>query len=255
MWYVWPARARRRSIRRSYTKGMWRGSVERGVNEAIHAPLADSRRRSVRTQIRYLPTDTVTFTNLPPVFQDTATGPSPHPPLFKGKGRAPEPLAGRAPAVPAAVPSAWPKAPSTASAPTTPSRTHAPAAPQQQRAAPSSDESCACTRARRRTRERDAAAGPRPAARVPAARRRRHHCSFAFARSVPDPQRVAGAQRFLHACERATYPRDVRDETRAARASARGVHGRVALAWTEEPTRRTHRVRHEFAQVDRSMRL
>ena len=163
---------------------MWRGSVERGVNEAIHAPLADSRRRSVRTQIRYLPTDTVTFTNLPPVFQDTATGPSPHPPLFKGKGRAPEPLAGRAPAVPAAVPSAWPKAPSTASAPTTPSRTHAPAAPQQQRAAPSSDESCACTRARRRTRERDAAAGPRPAARVPAARRRRHHCSFAFARCV-----------------------------------------------------------------------
>ena len=188
MWYVWPARARRRSIRRSYTKGMWRGSVERGVNEAIHAPLADSRRRSVRTQIWYLPTDTVTFTNLPPVFQDTATGPSPHPPLFKGKGRAPEPLAGRAPAVPAAVPSAWPKAPSTASAPTTPSRTHAPAAPQQQRAAPSSDESCACTRARRRTREQDAAAGPRPAARVPAARRRRHHCSFAFARSVPDPR-------------------------------------------------------------------
>ena len=160
----------------------------------------------------------------------------------------PEPPAGRAPAVSAAVPSAWPRAPSTSSAPTTCSRTHAPAAPQQQRAAPSSDDSCAGTRTRRRTRELDAAAGPRPAAREPAARQRRLCCSVAFARSVPAPRCVAGAQRSLHACERTTYPRDVRDERRAARARARGVRGGLGFVWTGEPTRRTHRVRHEFAQ-------
>ena len=104
--------------------------------------------------------------------------------------------------------------------------------------ATSNDDTCARTRARRCTRELDAAAGPRPAAREPAARQRRLCCSVAFARSVPAPRCVAGAQRSLHACERATYPRDVRDERRAARASARGVRGGVALIWTEERTRR-----------------
>jgi hypothetical protein len=80
--------------------------------------------------------------------------------------------------------------------------------------ATSNDDTCACTRAQRCTRKRDAAAEPRPAARTPAARQRRLCCSIAFARSVPAPRCVAGAQRYLHACERATYPRDVRDEKR-----------------------------------------
>ena len=214
----------------------------------IHVPAADSLRRSVRTQIRYL-------SKIPYLSQIShqpcntqLLSPLSLPRLPDTERSTPEAAASRAPAVPAAVSSARPRAPSTSSAPTTCSRTHAPAAPQQQCAAPSSDDSCAGTRTRRRTRELDAAAGPRPAAREPAARQRRLCCSVAFARSVPAPRCVAGAQRSLHACERTTYPRDVRDERRAAGASARGVGGGVGLVWTEEPTRRTHRVRHEFAQ-------
>ena len=115
-----------------------------------------------------------------------------------------EPPAGRAPAVPAAVPSAWPRSPSSPSAASTRSHGNAPSRRPATARATSNDDSCACTRARRRIRELDVAAGPRPAARAPAARLRRHRCSLAFARSVPYPRCVAGAQRFLHACERAT---------------------------------------------------
>ena len=159
-----------------------------------------------------------------------------------------EPPAGRAPAVPAAVPSAWPRSPSSPSAASTRSHGNAPSRRPAAARATSNDDSCACTSARCRIRELDVAAGPRPAARAPAARLRRHRCSLAFARSVPYPRCVAGAQRFLHACERATYPRDVRDERRAARERARGVRGGLGLVWTEERTRRAHHVRHEFAQ-------
>ena len=149
-----------------------------------------------------------------------------------------EPPAGRAPAVPVAVPSAWPRSPSSPSAASTRSRPRAPSRSRATARATSNDDTCACTRAQRCTRKRDAAAEPRPAARTPAARQRRLCCSIAFARSVPAPRCVAGAQRYLHACERATYPRDVRDERRAAGASARGVRGGVGLVWTEERTRR-----------------
>ena len=205
-------------------KGMWRGSVERGVKARFHTRDLRTESKVESAQIRYLHEIFTTQYKSPTTHSTHTAMLSPLPHFSSRLGErsncTKEPAAGREIAVPATVASKAPTSCWHTCPPTTCSRGDAPAP-----TAGSRDAVAA------RCPARDHAQGSAPAtprgfsggsapARATAARHCRQRRSVAFARSRPVRRAVAGAPLSRIACGSSTYHADVLDERSAAGARA-----------------------------------